>query len=586
MSNFISTPFLGTQDPSSNFSTYHPFTRRYVASLGETPSDIARVEEFVRALDLANLLENLQDGCLMSTAQNVSTGTSLKSLKGVPGVLTASPVVGTYGMQLNGSTQYAYWPIPDTRVQSTVIGFTGVTSGQTSSGVLFSFQNATYGWSGANSGAMKLVFNGTAFGNIYTAQSGSATICDTLWEGEYSAFCSHPVNPYPSNFICTTDNATVPTLKCYVNGRLLVTDSTANTQATTQRDQFVVGARIAAGNSPTNFCKGVFPYWLVFNKVLTDAEAALVEAACRWLDPRPKNAVFSGDSLTAFFVTKATDSWPYQLQKLDTTQKSRYINTAKNGIQASTILTNYDSWIKPYKPYVNGVTGGADFYLVAGTNDLINSVSGATTYTYLTQLWAKARADGFTVHASTIPKGSGYTAPQETERLALNVLITGSPELYDTLFRPELLLPDAGDTTFYLDTYHLKPLGNSVIANARAACQKPSTLSPRTVPLTDAATIATDASLVPEGGVCYVTLGGNRTLGAPTNPTAGQEIIYRFIQDGTGNRTLALASGAGGFRAGPVTTTQPVAAAAIAYMRVIYNLASDRWDVLDFRQAY
>ena len=38
--------------------------------------------------------------------------------------------------------------------------------------------------------------------------------------------------------------------------------------------------------------------------------------------------------------------------------------------------------------------------------------------------------------------------------------------------------------------------------------------------------------------VCKVTLGGNRTLNAPTNPTTGQFISLLAIQDGTGSRTL------------------------------------------------
>jgi hypothetical protein len=54
--------------------------------------------------------------------------------------------------------------------------------------------------------------------------------------------------------------------------------------------------------------------------------------------------------------------------------------------------------------------------------------------------------------------------------------------------------------------------------------------------LTDAATIATDANL---GNSFKVTLGGNRTMGAPTNPVAGQRIHYTIVQDGTGGRTLA-----------------------------------------------
>jgi hypothetical protein len=56
------------------------------------------------------------------------------------------------------------------------------------------------------------------------------------------------------------------------------------------------------------------------------------------------------------------------------------------------------------------------------------------------------------------------------------------------------------------------------------------------VTLTDAATIALDAS----GSNFYlVTLGGNRTMGSPTNPVAGQRIQITVIQDGTGGRTLA-----------------------------------------------
>ena len=53
--------------------------------------------------------------------------------------------------------------------------------------------------------------------------------------------------------------------------------------------------------------------------------------------------------------------------------------------------------------------------------------------------------------------------------------------------------------------------------------------------LTDGATIDWDAVTQ---DVCKVTLGGNRTLNAPTNGTAGQFISILVIQDGTGSRTL------------------------------------------------
>ena len=57
--------------------------------------------------------------------------------------------------------------------------------------------------------------------------------------------------------------------------------------------------------------------------------------------------------------------------------------------------------------------------------------------------------------------------------------------------------------------------------------------------LTDAATIAVDFA---DSNNFSVTLGGNRTLGNPTNQVAGQSGSLFVTQDGTGNRTLSYSS--------------------------------------------
>jgi len=57
--------------------------------------------------------------------------------------------------------------------------------------------------------------------------------------------------------------------------------------------------------------------------------------------------------------------------------------------------------------------------------------------------------------------------------------------------------------------------------------------------LTDAATIAVDMSI---GNNFSVTLGDSRTLGNPTNLTAGQSGVIFITQDATGSRTLAYSS--------------------------------------------
>ena len=71
------------------------------------------------------------------------------------------------------------------------------------------------------------------------------------------------------------------------------------------------------------------------------------------------------------------------------------------------------------------------------------------------------------------------------------------------------------------------------------------------VALTDAATIAVDLSL---GNNFSVTLAGNRTLGDPTNVTAGQSGVIVITQDGTGSRTLAYAGSKWKFAGGTAPT--------------------------------
>lgn len=96
------------------------------------------------------------------------------------------------------------------------------------------------------------------------------------------------------------------------------------------------------------------------------------------------------------------------------------------------------------------------------------------------------------------------------------------------------------------------------------------------VTLTDATTIAVDAS---QGNHFRVTLAGNRTLGAPSNPANGQKITVEVIQDATGSRTLAYASGAGGYAWGtdipaPTLTTT---ASKRDFLGFMYNSTANLW---------
>lgn len=105
------------------------------------------------------------------------------------------------------------------------------------------------------------------------------------------------------------------------------------------------------------------------------------------------------------------------------------------------------------------------------------------------------------------------------------------------------------------------------------------------VQLTDAATIAVDASA---GDIFAVELGGNRTLGTPTNPPAAgqsQKIVIQVRQDATGSRTLAY-SAAYRFGADVPEPTLSTGAGDVDYLGFIYDPVDEVWDAVATALTY
>ena len=91
--------------------------------------------------------------------------------------------------------------------------------------------------------------------------------------------------------------------------------------------------------------------------------------------------------------------------------------------------------------------------------------------------------------------------------------------------------------------------------------------------LVDAANIAWNADTI--GNIAQVTLGGNRTLDAITNPQAGGIYVLRVVQDGTGSRTLAF-NAAYTFPNG-ITPVLNSAIAAVTVYQFFYDGANFRY---------
>jgi hypothetical protein len=106
-------------------------------------------------------------------------------------------------------------------------------------------------------------------------------------------------------------------------------------------------------------------------------------------------------------------------------------------------------------------------------------------------------------------------------------------------------------------------------------------IAPAVVALTDGATISVNAAL---GNVFTVTLGGNRTMAAPSNPVDGQVIRFRITQDGTGSRTLTWNSAydfGSGSAPALTTTAFKTDIAAFEYIATTINGSPlDKWAYL------
>lgn len=102
----------------------------------------------------------------------------------------------------------------------------------------------------------------------------------------------------------------------------------------------------------------------------------------------------------------------------------------------------------------------------------------------------------------------------------------------------------------------------------------------RRIALKDQATINTDATA---GIHYYVLLKGNRTLANPTGAAPGQRILFEFIQDSTGSRSVSLGSK---FATGGFTVTLTATANRRDFMEVVYSDADDKFYVINFVKNY
>ena len=119
-------------------------------------------------------------------------------------------------------------------------------------------------------------------------------------------------------------------------------------------------------------------------------------------------------------------------------------------------------------------------------------------------------------------------------------------------------------------------------AAVQATTVESGALAPAVVGLTDAATIAVDASL---GNDFRVTIAGNRTMGNPANPSDGQQIIFQVTQGSGGSFTLTWGSSYE-FSTGLPQPTLSTAAGQTDLLGFVYNAAKSTWLLAAFVNGF
>ena len=175
---------------------------------------------------------------------------------------------------------------------------------------------------------------------------------------------------------------------------------------------------------------------------------------------------------------------------------------------------------------------------IGGTSyDLIGSDAGKLL------IFTNASAITVTVPPDVLTQGDVVcirqgAAGQVTLTAGAGVTLSSSDNLLSTRTQAAqiALIADGANQFGVIGERNAPSLGVALLDQANVFT-KAQTVTP--VALTDAASIATDASL---SNTFTVTLGGNRTLANPTNMTNGAIYTWRVRQDGTGSRTLAYGS--------------------------------------------
>lgn len=243
------------------------------------------------------------------------------------------------------------------------------------------------------------------------------------------------------------------------------------------------------------------------------------------------------------------------------TLTSPVINTPTGIVKADVGLGNCDNVADASKPVSSAQLTALNGKVALSTFTTKGDIVGATASATVARLGVGSNNQVLTADSSTTTGMKWASAAAGTVSSVSNV--DGTLTVTGTSTDPVVSISAAVIA-------NVAPLGSPTFSGTATFAKMVST----PVPLTDAATIVVDASL---GNLFRVTLGGNRTMGVPSTPSDGQEILFEIIQDGTGSRTVTWASSTGGYAFDVPTPILNTTAGARDFLQFVYNTAANKW---------
>jgi len=180
-------------------------------------------------------------------------------------------------------------------------------------------------------------------------------------------------------------------------------------------------------------------------------------------------SVYSGDSYsdtnTGHVPAGDANNWPNQIINISPDIANSYqINAARSGTNSGQLLQIWATDIYPHRP-VNRFEK-VYLFVLTGSNDAAATpfVPVDTVVAHFASIYAMGKAAGFTVVAFTVPRTG--IVQRDTNIVKYNAKLLSTVGLqYDYLVRPDMLLPDPTDTTYYKsDQLHWTTAGSLVIA--------------------------------------------------------------------------------------------------------------------------